>query len=124
MKINTLLGETIYPILPISHGSDFISGYAFKGSDFIDSGNPVIKIKNIQNKKVTTENSQYISEDVITENIIKYKLNNGDVLIAMTGQGSVGRVGKLYINEDETPYLNQRVGKFVADEELLNIDFL
>ena len=52
------------------------------------------------------------------------KLENGDILIAMTGQGSVGRVGKLYISTTETPYLNQRVGKFLVDEENLNKEYL
>ncbi|HBY9254763.1 TPA: restriction endonuclease subunit S [Klebsiella pneumoniae] len=42
----------------------------------------------------------------------------------MTGQGSVGRVGRLSFNGDKAPYLNQRVGKFIADEKKLNISYL
>ena len=118
------IGKTIFPMKPISIGCKFVSGYAFKGKNFGSSGYPVIKIKNIQNRKVTTSGAQYVPENVITEKLEKFKLAHGDVLIAMTGQGSVGRVGRLEISKNETPYLNQRVGKFVADEKLLNIDFL
>jgi len=118
------VGSTAFPVKPIGEGCDFISGYAFKSKDFVGAGNPIIKIKNIQNGRVSTEDSQYVSDELITKKLSKFKLTNGDVLIAMTGQGSVGRVGKLYISKKETPYLNQRVGKFVADEKTLNKDYL
>lgn len=124
MIFDTPICKTVYPVKPIGDGCEFISGYAFKGKDFIDSGNPVIKIKNIQNGKVKTEGSQFVSDEVVIGKLNKFRLNDGDILIAMTGQGSVGRVGRLYISEDETPYLNQRVGKFSADEITLNKDFL
>jgi len=120
----TPIGSSIYPVKPIGKGCEFISGYAFKSKDFVESGYPVIKIKNIQNGKVTTRDSQFVADETITKNLSKFRLDNGDVLIAMTGQGSVGRVGKLYVFSNETPYLNQRVGKFVADEKTLNKDYL
>ncbi|EHU9517591.1 restriction endonuclease subunit S [Vibrio vulnificus] len=124
MMFDTPICKTVFPVKPLGDGCEFISGYAFKGKDFTDSGNPVIKIKNIQNGKVTTEESQFVSDEVVINKLDKFRLDDGDILIAMTGQGSVGRVGRLYISEDETPYLNQRVGKFSADEITLNNDFL
>lgn len=123
MSFNFPLGQTIYPVCPILDGADFISGYAFKSNDFIDSGHPVIKIKNIQSGKVTIADSQYVSTETVRK-LDKFKLSDRDVLIAMTGQGSVGRVGRLSCEDGTIPYLNQRVGKFVADEEKLNIDYL
>ena len=123
MSFNFPLGQTIYPVCPILDGADFISGYAFKSNDFIDSGHPVIKIKNIQSGKVTIADSQSVSTETVRK-LDKFKLSDRDVLIAMTGQGSVGRVGRLSCEDGTTPYLNQRVGKFVADEEKLNIDYL
>ncbi|MCZ5351004.1 restriction endonuclease subunit S, partial [Escherichia coli] len=84
---------------------------------------PVIKIKNVQSGKVTIADSQYVSTETVRK-LDKFKLSDRDVLIAMTGQGSVGRVGRLSCEDGTTPYLNQRVGKFVADEEKLNIDYL
>ena len=126
MSFDSVMGQTIYPVKSIAVGCDFISGYAFKGKDFTDAGgHPIIKIKNIQDGKVTIKESQFIPKHLIGKKLEKFKLENGDILIAMTGQGSVGRVGKLYISTTtETPYLNQRVGKFVVDEENLNKEYL
>ena len=123
MSFNLPLGYTIYPVGTIGDGAQFISGYAFKSKDFIDAGCPVIKIKNIQDGIVTIADSQYVSPNTV-KGLDRFKLKNGDVLIAMTGQGSVGRVGRLSCDGGYEPYLNQRVGKFLADEKKLNIDFL
>lgn len=123
MVYNSPLGKTKFPLAPVSDGCTFISGYAFKSKDFTDIGYPVIKIKNIQDGFVTLEDSQCITSNTV-EGLNKFRLNNGDVLIAMTGQGSVGRVGRLSFDGDKAPYLNQRVGKFIADEKKLNISYL
>ncbi|EOX3822435.1 restriction endonuclease subunit S [Enterobacter quasiroggenkampii] len=123
MVYNFPLGKTKFPLAPISDGCTFISGYAFKSKDFTDLGHPVIKIKNIQDRFVTLEDSQCVASKTV-EGLNKFKLNNGDILIAMTGQGSVGRVGRLSFDGNKTPYLNQRVGKFIADEKKLNINYL
>ncbi len=96
---------------------------AFKSKDFTGIGHPVIKIKNIQDGFVILEDSQCVDSKTV-EGLNKFKLNNGDILIAMTGQGSVGRVGRLTFDGKKTPYLNQRVGKFIADEKKLNISYL
>lgn len=124
MRSNCVIGATNYPLRPIGNGCEFISGYAFKSDDFTNVGFPIIKIKNIQNKIVTTADSQCIPHQLVTKKLEKFKVQSGDVLIAMTGQGSVGRVGRLYCNDNEQPYLNQRVGKFIANETTLNLDFL
>lgn len=116
--------QSTYPMQSISLGAKFISGYAFKSQDFGEIGHPVIKIKNIQDRQVTTADSQRVPESLIKTNITKFFLSNRDVLIAMTGQGSVGRVGRLQCSKIEKPVMNQRVGKFIADEKNLNIDYL
>ncbi|MBK5276367.1 MAG: restriction endonuclease subunit S [Desulfuromonadales bacterium] len=116
--------QSEFPITPIGFGANFISGYAFKSQDFCEKGLPVIKIKNIQDRIVTTASSQCVLPDLITEKLKKFLLDNGDVLIAMTGQGSVGRVGRLQCVKNMRPAMNQRVGKFVADEASLHKDFL
>jgi len=111
----------------ISNGCEFVSGYAFKGSDFNDDykGVPVIKIKNIQNDFVTLGASQYIEDDILKRNyksVEKFYVQDNEILISMTGAGSVGRVGLTSI--DNLALLNQRVGKFVPDEKNLNKEYL
>lgn len=116
--------NSIFPNKPISKGCDFISGYAFKSSDFVEKGIPVVKIKNIQNGTVDFKESQFIPEELWSKKLNKFKVNHKDVLIAMTGQGSVGRVGQVRIPEDQYGVLNQRVGKFICDDETLTRDYL
>ncbi|MCV9387496.1 restriction endonuclease subunit S [Reichenbachiella ulvae] len=99
-------------------------GYAFKSNDFQERGVPVVKIKNIQGSTVTLKDSQCFSEEDVSEKLEKFKLNHGDVLIAMTGAGSVGRVGRLICCENEYGLLNQRVGRFDVNPIKLNREFL
>jgi type I restriction enzyme S subunit len=106
-------------------GCSFLSGYGFKSSDYTTSGIPLIKIGNIQNRIVTIDpEGDYLSEELLDEKVSQFLLNDNDVLIAMTGQGSVGRVGKLKLYNHKRPLLNQRVGKFICDEKNINIDYL
>lgn len=89
-----------------------ISGFAFKSKDLGTSGVPVVKIKNVNNKTVDLSDTQYFPEELITSKHDKFFLEKGDVLIAMTGQGSVGRVGRINVDNASRILLNQRVGKF------------
>ena len=89
-------------------------GFAFKGDSFFDSGFPVIKIKNILGDgTVNLKNVQYIKSNIADKNK-KFSLNDGDIVIAMTG-ATIGKTG-IIIKDELTPYLNQRVAKF--DEKL------
>lgn len=93
---------------------DFISikgGYAFKSSDFQDSGSPVIKIKNIVGDgTVDCSDVQRVSESVASK-AQRFILNSGDILMAMTG-ATIGKVG-IYVSEaNQTALVNQRVAKF------------
>jgi type I restriction enzyme S subunit len=94
----------------ISDIAKIFSGYAFKSKDWLDEGNPVIKIKNItRNNTVDVTDCQCV-DDNVAEKAAKFKLLAGDMLIAMTG-ATVGKVGLMPISE-RSFYLNQRVGKF------------
>lgn len=108
-----------------SLGCSFLSGFAFKSSEYKQFGIPLIKIGNIQNKSVKVDNNgDYIDAESLDIRKSNYLLCDGDVLIAMTGQGSVGRVGRLKLNNDQKALLNQRVGKFLCDENTINLDYL
>lgn len=111
--------ESEVQMRPLGDLCDFLSGFAFKSGDLKGaSGIPVVKIKNVNNKVVTLEDMQFFPEEKLDEKIGRFLLDDGDVLIAMTGQGSVGRVGRLRIPESTRLLLNQRVGKFIGNFSL------
>jgi type I restriction enzyme S subunit len=99
----------------------FQSGFAFKTSKFKKEGFPVIKIKNIENNTVDTTNTDFIDGEY-AELTKKAKLDEGDLLIAMTG-ATVGKVGFLPFSNIPC-YLNQRVGRFLNKGETKNIYFI
>lgn len=85
-------------------------GYAFKSKQFVDEGNPVIKIKNITSAgTVTTSGCQCIDGEV-AKTASRFKLSDGDLLMAMTG-ATVGKSG-IYVSDGRDGYLNQRVARF------------
>ena len=106
-------------------GCSFLSGFAFKSTDYKNEGIPLIKIGNIQDRIVHADKSEdFISNDIVDEKLSKYLLEDKNVVIAMTGQGSVGRVGRIRLKNNEQVLLNQRVGKFICDEKNINLDYL
>ena len=87
------------------------SGYAFRSEDMGDVGRPIVKIKNVVPPTVDLLDCDRVSDKVFAgiPDIDRYVLEEGDILIAMTGAtvGKVGRVPRI----SERFYLNQRVGK-------------
>jgi type I restriction enzyme S subunit len=113
---------------PISENAKVISGFAFKSSEFMDIGIPVVKITNVKKVSVALEDCQFVDRKYLSLNE-KYKISNGDVLIALTGShlsqpnSVVGRVARYHY--EETALLNQRVGKFIIhDKNNLDLIFL
>lgn len=97
------------------------SGFAYKSAKFTVEGFPVIKIKNIDNNTIETSNTNFIDE-VYAYQTDKFKLNERDLLIAMTG-ATVGKVGIVPITKVPC-YLNQRVGRFLKIGEVDNASFV
>lgn len=99
----------------------FQNGFAFKSERFTTSGYPVIKIKNIDNRSVNLHNTDYIDE-AYAQSVEKFKLQEGDLLIAMTG-ATIGKVGYLPKSKKDC-YLNQRVGRFQQISDVNNTHFV
>lgn len=95
------LGEIIY----------LQGGYAFKSELFTNVGIPIIRISDVGNNRVDTNNSVCYFPFNIQKEFIARK---GDVLIAMSG-ATTGKIG-VYESE-KIAYINQRVGKFVIINE-------
>jgi len=82
-------------------------GYAFKSLFFTEIGVSIIRISDVRNDKVDTNNSVYYKPFNIPKDFIAVK---GDILIAMSG-ATTGKIG--VYQEGKLAYINQRVGKFV-----------
>ena len=84
---------------------NILNGYAFKSSEYKESGIRVIRITNVQSGYIEDKEPKYYSFEKKTE-IEKYMLKDNDILISLTG--NVGRVGLLK-REMLPAALNQRV---------------
>jgi type I restriction enzyme, S subunit len=98
----------------LSDIANFQNGYAFKSSDWCDEGIPVIQIGSVKPGFVDINSCAYVAEDCV-QGLDKFRLNVGDIVVGMTGY--VGETG-LVLNSNLTPYLNQRVGRFIPLEKM------
>ena len=95
----------------------FENGYAFSSDDYTTSGIPLIRISNIKDNQISTENCVYIQGDYED----KFQICNGDLLIAMSG-ATTGKMG-IYLSNKKA-YLNQRVGNIkVIDTQSLCLEY-
>ena len=99
----------------------FKNGFAFKSSLFKEVGDPIVRITNIDGKIVNTDDVKYFHMKDYIEDLTSYTVNKGDIIIAMSG-ATTGKIG-LY-NYEYTSYLNQRVGKFIPKQKILNNKYL
>ena len=96
-----------------------VGGNAFKSELFKKSGVPIIRISNIKTDfSINLKGCIYYDED---KSLLKYKVEKGDVLIAMSG-ATTGKVGE-YTGENYC-YLNQRVGRFDVNKDILDASYL
>ena len=84
------------------------SGYAFKSSWWQKEGVPVVKIKDIFDDFVNTDELDCVDADKI-DKCKDFKLEKGDLVVAMTG-ATIGKIG--VVPDIDELYTNQRVGKF------------
>src|SRR3990172_9265809 len=92
---------------------DLKPGFAFKSPDFIQSGAPVIKIKNVKAGSVVLDDLSYVDERFLDKKK-GYIVRHGDILITMSGNRFDGSrenwVGKVAQFLASGPHLlNQRV---------------
>lgn len=112
MVWNEELGKEIpkgWELASIGRYSKVKSGFAFKSEWWQSSGIPVLKIGSIKNNTIDKDSVDFVSIDKV-EKAKNYKVQEGDIVIAMTGAtiGKIGLVPKL----NDTILVNQRVGMF------------
>ena len=114
------MAETLFKEYVLDKDNDAIleqiifvqNGYAFKSKDFKEKGeHQIIKIKNISNGTIDIDTTDCVDSDVIVDVSTKFKINSGDILVAMTG-AEIGKLGVIPKN-DKSLWLNQRVGLLV-----------
>lgn len=103
--------------------SEVFSGFAFKSADLTEGDIPVIKIGNIQGGTIFPECSGYFSSEKMTPRLERFKLQPIDTLVAMTGAGSVGRLGRMR-NQCQAFLVNQRVGIIRPDASKVDPEYL
>ncbi len=105
------LGEVCY----------FQNGFAFKSNTFTDRGEPILRISDIQNDEIIESKMVFFNPKSYPEDLSRFLVYPNDIVIAMSG----GTTGKIGINKtNKTFYLNQRVGVFRENPNLLNHQYL
>jgi len=95
------------------------NGYAFKSSDYMEEGIPVIRISDINDGLVSVDDAVKVIANQEYEN---YVIKKNEILVAMSG-ATTGKFGIYKCNI--IAYQNQRVGKFqILDSDVLNNIFL
>ena len=100
---------------------DFQNGFAFKSSLFKEKGLPIIRITNISGGRVTDEDYKYFDPSDYPKRVEEFRVSQGDILIAMSG-ATTGKIG--WYDNEVPAYLNQRVGRFMPNSDVLNNRFL
>jgi len=107
-----------WEIKKLAQVSRFQNGFAFKSKTFKEEGMPVIRITNIQDQSIDFSKVVYVNPKDYDKDLTKYHIVKGDLLIAMSG-ATTGKIG--INNSDNIALLNQRVGKFKPNEDLLKL---
>ena len=105
------------------------NGVAFKSSEFVNDGIPVIKIKNVKPNRILLDDLSYVSIESFKNKKCFFLLPT-DILITMTGNRKDGSpdswVGKVALfNQEEQYLLNQRVSAIrVKDSRIVDYKYL
>jgi len=93
---------------PLGNHVKIQGGFAFKSSEYVEAGLPIIRIANLESEVVHPNGSPCMPRERLKE-FDRFVLSGGDVLIALTGPPKLGIVPK----DCGKWLLNQRVGRFV-----------
>src|SRR5437667_4917410 len=104
--------------MPLSSVCDIVSGYAFKSSDFVNRGIPVVKIANVSYGTYLDEFPSFLPHAFLAE-FRRFQVHAGDILVALTRPITDNQVKAcLYPTDVPDALLNQRVAKLVPKERL------
>jgi len=102
IKITTCSDD--YTLVKLGDLCDIDCGFAFKSTEFTDTGIPILKIKDLKNNILNLDTIDTYTKKIIND---KYKIKKNDIIISMTGkEGSI--VSAALSNKNLNIYINQR----------------
>lgn len=110
---------------PLASHISLTGGYAFKSSDYLNSGLPLVRIGNANKGKFDANNLVYLPTEFATK-YQKFILSPGDMLITLTGTVGKEDYGNLSIvpSLHNKWLLNQRVAKINIESDELTSSYL
>ncbi|MDC3332043.1 restriction endonuclease subunit S [Ilumatobacter sp.] len=85
----------------------FTNGFAFKSSDYQESGVGIVRMSDLKDGRVSTQAMKRVPERFVDELLVEQQVRPGDLLIGMSG--SICQPA--FNTTDDVFLLNQRVGK-------------
>lgn len=109
-----------WDIVKVEEISEFTNGFAFKSSDYEDSGVGIIRMSDLKNGEISLQQLKYVSKHFLTDLSPAIQVKPNDLVIGMSG--SIGR--PCFNRTDKTLLLNQRVGKLTPNLSLVTPEYL
>jgi len=100
-----------FPMAPIGTVARVQSGYAFKSSQWTNTGIPVIRIGNVRQGWLDIADTAFVPQNALRDHV-EFLLRRDDLVITMTGE--IG--DRALVRTDQPLMLNQRVGRFSVTE--------
>src|SRR5699024_4032579 len=92
---------------------DIVSGYAFKMSDYVQSGVPIINGESIQHGSISTKNLNFLPEEFL-DKYQNFILNTGDIVLGLNRPITNGNLKIAQVPKDlRGALLYQRAGKII-----------
>lgn len=106
-------------VSPLKYSIKVLGGYAFKSTDFVNEGVPVIKIGTVNKGYFDLKSVSYMPFQDVSK-YTKWKIFPGDILISLTGTVGKDDYANAELATDEYDFylLNQRVAKIEISEDL------
>jgi type I restriction enzyme S subunit len=107
-------------LFPLRDVAKIRYGYSFPSSEFQQDGIPVIRMSDLENLVVNTNNAVRVSSEYL-DKLADYRIEKGDLIIGMSG--SVGKIA--VYNESQPALQNQRIGVFkIHSPNRLDVKYL
>ncbi|HIF5634691.1 TPA: restriction endonuclease subunit S [Vibrio parahaemolyticus] len=111
-----------WEVVKLGDKASLIPGFAFKSTDFVANGVPLIRMGNLYNNKLDlTRAPKYLPSDYIDKHP-KFAVGESDIVFSMTGTSGKEDYGfAVQVPNGTKPcLLNQRVAKVIAGENAVN----